>query len=46
MTAESSEYLCGVIHVVLITYFVNVVQNQREVEEECKPLTGEEEEDC
>lgn len=46
MTAKSSENLCGIIHVVLVTYLVDVIEDQREVEEECKPLTGEEEEDC
>jgi hypothetical protein len=46
MTAKSSKYLCGVIHVILVAYLVDVVQDEREVEEECEPLTREEKEDC
>jgi len=46
MTAKSSKNLCGVVHMILVAYFVDVIQDEREVEEERKPLPREEEEDC
>jgi len=43
MTRKSSEDLGCIIHVVLVAYLVDVVQDERQVEEERNPLSREEE---
>jgi len=45
VSRERAEDLGSVVHVVLVSYLVGIIQHERKIEQECNPLTRKEEKD-